>query len=73
MPFEPGHKKSAKPLGEALRAQLQLRVHPVEKSAWVRAARPGKLSDWVRDRLNQAANLDPADIPGRQTEKDETS
>lgn len=66
MPFEPDNKAAAKPEAEKLRATLHIRVHPVEKSTWVRAARPGKLADWVRDTLNAKAGLDPAEIPGRQ-------
>lgn len=68
MPFQPENKAAAKPEAERLRAQLIVRVHPVEKSAWVKAARPGKLADWVRDTLNDRAGLDPDDIPGRQPE-----
>lgn len=38
--------------------------HPREKSAWVRAARPGKLADWVRRSLNAAASHVPE--PGEE-------
>ena len=33
--------------------------HPREKSAWVRAAQPGKLADWVRRSLNATAGHVP--------------
>ena len=34
---------------------LHMRVTRAEKGAWVRAARPGKLSEWVRRTLDAAA------------------
>lgn len=37
-------------------SQLQVRCTPAEKAAWVKASNGGKLSDWVRDALNKAAN-----------------
>ena len=68
MPFEPNNQTAAKTPGQTLSAQLQCRVHPREKSAWVRAARPGKLSDWVRETLNTAAGHrpEPTEDPPRQ-------
>ena len=59
MPFEPGNQTAAKPDGAKLSATVQLRTHPREKSAWVRAARPGKLTDWIRRTLNEAAGHSP--------------
>ena len=38
-----------------LDAQITLRVMSAEKSAWVKAAHPGKLTDWVRKVCNAAA------------------
>ena len=37
-------------------SQVVLRVSCSEKSSWVKAAHPGKLSDWVRKQLNLAAS-----------------
>ena len=34
---------------------LKLTVSRKEKAAWVRAAKPGKLEDWVCEHLNKAA------------------
>lgn len=48
----------SKPDGEHLSASLHARVHPLEKSAWVKKAKPRKLAEWVRDTLNQAAGFD---------------
>ena len=38
---------------------LHIRVLSEDKGAWVRAARPGKLSAWVTDALNKAAAMPP--------------
>jgi len=58
------HRESPKNLGnhnavsgeEPATSQIQMRVTPSEKSAWVKAAqRDGKnLSQWIRDTLNAA-------------------
>lgn len=40
---------------EPLDATLVVRVTSREKGEWTRAARPGKLADWVRSTLNQVA------------------
>ena len=37
-------------------ALLKLEVSRAEKSAWVKAAKPGKLEDWVCEHLNKAAS-----------------
>lgn len=34
---------------------LQVRVTSEEKARWVKSARNRKLSDWVREKLNQAS------------------
>jgi hypothetical protein len=58
----PNNKPGAKPgntnalTGESpSTSQLQIRCTPAEKAAWVHAANGGKLSDWVRSKLNAAA------------------
>lgn len=35
---------------------LAVRCLSSEKAAWVRAAKPGKLADWLRSTLNKAAS-----------------
>lgn len=35
-------------------AKVIFDCYPEEKSAWVRAAKPGKLSAWIRHQLNLA-------------------
>ena len=35
---------------------VQIRVTRRRKAAWVRAAAPGKLSQWVTEQLDRAAN-----------------
>lgn len=48
-----GNKNSVKE--NPATSSLSLRITPAEKAAWVKAANPGKLSDWVRHQLNLAA------------------
>ena len=40
---------------------LVVNCTPGEKAAWVKAAKPGKLADWVRSVLNKAAILSRKD------------
>lgn len=51
---QPGNQNAVKN-EEPLTAELKIRCARSEKGNWVRAARPGKLSDWVRTHLNAAA------------------
>lgn len=37
---------------------VQIRVTRRRKAAWVRAAAPGKLSQWVTEQLDKAASFD---------------
>jgi len=52
-----GNKNAEK--AEKNDAHLTLRLSNREKTAWVKAAHPGKLSDWVRKTLNKAAEHQP--------------
>lgn len=54
-----GNRHAEKPDDELHDSQLFIRCMKVEKSAWVRAAYPDKLSAWVRRTLNRAANFNP--------------
>ena len=47
--------------GEAATGQIQLRVTMARKNAYVRAAKPRKLTEWIFGHLDKAANFDPKD------------
>jgi hypothetical protein len=49
-----GKKNAVK--NDAATSQLQIRCTPAQKAAWVHAAGGHKLSAWVIDALNKAAN-----------------
>lgn len=51
----PGNQNAAKPQDEHLSSRVIIACHPVEKSSWIQASFPGKLSEWVREELNCAA------------------
>ena len=42
------------PEAENMTAKIQFFCWPEEKSAWIRAAHPQRLSAWIRQQLNQA-------------------
>ena len=48
-----GNQNAAKDDGKT--SALNIRCKPEYKSAWVRAAKPGKLSEWVTKTLNTAS------------------
>lgn len=50
-----GNQNALKPEDDHLSSRLIIACHPVEKSAWIQAAFPEKLSEWVREELNCAA------------------
>jgi hypothetical protein len=52
----PGNQNAAKPPDEHLSSRVILACHPVEKSSWIQASFPGKLSEWIREKLNAAAS-----------------
>ncbi len=53
--------KSGRPpiSGETATAQIQLRVTMARKNAYVRAARPRKLTEWIFAHLDRAAGYQP--------------
>lgn len=53
MPAPKNNRHAAKPEGEAATSVLHIRVTPAEKAAYVKAAKGGKLSEWVRQALAQ--------------------
>lgn len=44
--------------GEAAKAQIQLRCTMRRKNAYVRAAKPGKLSEWIFEQLDKASGYE---------------
>jgi hypothetical protein len=50
------------PDGQAATHHIHLRTSPARKSAYVRAAKPGKLTDWIFKHLDQVARFN-ADEP----------
>lgn len=48
--------------GVAASGHIQLRVTLARKSAYVRAAKPGKLSAWIFRHLDAHAQYEPSDI-----------
>jgi hypothetical protein len=52
-----GNRNNARdtdPNAENMTSKILFFCYPEEKSAWVRAAKPGKLSAWIRAQLNKA-------------------
>jgi hypothetical protein len=49
------HNTARDPDAVDMTAKVIFDCYPEEKSAWVRAAKPGKLSAWIRHQLNQAS------------------
>jgi hypothetical protein len=47
------------PAGQAATHHIHLRTTAARKSAYVRAAKPGKLTDWVFAQLDKAAKFEP--------------
>jgi len=43
------------PEGEAATSQFTFRCHPKDKARWVKAAKGGKLAQWVNETLNREA------------------
>ena len=48
------HNPAVESDAENMTSKILFFCYPEEKSAWVRAAKPGKLSAWIRHQLNQA-------------------
>jgi hypothetical protein len=44
--------------GEAATGQIQLRVTMARKNAYVRAAKPKKLTEWIVENLDKAADYE---------------
>lgn len=63
MPAPDGNKNAAKPAGERLDSILAVRVTRARKGAYVRAARPRRLSDWVTHHLDRAAGFKDKGTP----------
>jgi hypothetical protein len=55
-------QKSGRPTTEAEPAagHIHIRTTMVRKSAYVRAARPKKLTEWIFEKLDPAANYTPS-------------
>jgi len=52
-----GKRNAARdPEADNMNAKIQFYCWPEEKSAWIRAAHPQKLSSWIRQQLNQATD-----------------
>ena len=51
-----GNTNAVKADDERKVANLHIACTPADKSSWVRKAKPGKLSDWVTQTLNEAAS-----------------
>ena len=50
-----GKRNAARdPDAENMTAKIQFFCWPEEKAAWIRAAKPEKLSAWIRQQLNKA-------------------
>jgi hypothetical protein len=50
-----GNRHNARnPEAENMTAKILFFCYPEEKNEWVRAAKPEKLSAWIRQQLNQA-------------------
>lgn len=46
--------------GEVADGQIQLRTTMARKNAYVRAAKPKKLTEWVFEQLDKAAGYEPS-------------
>jgi hypothetical protein len=51
------HNPAVESDAENMTSKILFFCLPEEKSAWVRAAKPGKLSAWIRHQLNQASGV----------------
>ncbi len=52
-----GNRNAARdPDAGNMTAKIQFFAWPEEKSAWIRAAHPDRLSRWIRQQLNKATN-----------------
>ena len=47
--------------GEAANGQIQLRVTMARKNAYVRAAKPRKLTAWIFEHLDKASKYEPTE------------
>lgn len=47
--------------GESAKGQIQLRVTMARKNAYVRAAKPKKLTAWVFEQLDKASGYEPTE------------
>jgi hypothetical protein len=58
--MKPETSKAGRPPrdGEAATGQIQLRVTMARKNAYVRAAKPKKLTEWVVEHLDKAAGYE---------------
>jgi hypothetical protein len=64
-----GNRHAARdPEAENMTAKVLFFCYPEEKNAWVRAAKPEKLSAWIRQQLNAASGRPerPTDEERRQ-------
>ncbi|MDG4813054.1 hypothetical protein P8629_08540 [Hydrogenovibrio sp. 3SP14C1] len=50
------NNKNAVKGDEPATSHINIRVTPTEKAKWVKASAGGKLSDWIRKSLNDAAS-----------------
>jgi hypothetical protein len=59
----PAPPKRGRPIGTVFdnpaSSWIQIRVTPKRKAAYVRAARPGKLTAWITAKLDAAAGYSP--------------
>lgn len=56
---QPPHPGRPPKDGKAATGQIQLRVTMTRKNAYVRAARPKKLTAWIFEHLDRAAGYKP--------------
>jgi hypothetical protein len=60
VPLETGNGRGRPPIaGETATGQIQLRTTMTRKNAYVRAAKPKKLTAWIFEHLDKAANYTP--------------
>jgi len=62
-PGAPAGNRNARKDAEPQTSFLYLRVTPTRKGAYVRAAQPGKLTDWATHHLDKAAGYKPEPKP----------
>ena len=55
--------------GEAAKGWIQLRVTMARKNAYVRAAKPKKLTAWIFEQLDRAANYQESDGKGHHEQQ----